>query len=56
MGLAIIFVVSTIIFVLTFRLIGSIIQFVWIVAMHGNEYAILAVIFVGTGSWLIYAL
>lgn len=50
MGLVVIFIVSTIIFVFTFRFIGSIIQFVWIVIAHENGYAILAVIFVGIGT------
>lgn len=56
MGFVIIIVVSMVFFVLTFRFIGSIIQFAWIVLMHGNEYAILACVFIGMGGWLVSAL
>lgn len=56
MGFVIIFVVGAIFFTLTFNWIIAIVRFTWIVIMHGNEYVILACVFIGMGGWLVYAL
>lgn len=56
MGLVIVFIVSTICFVLAFRFVGAVAQFTWTIIWHGNENYVVLGIFVAVSAYLFWIL